>query len=67
MVRPGCKSARARGATINIPGGYPGSGGAAPNKNLSPYIDPFGQMLMNGGVLDGHRVVDGAARRDTGR
>ena len=33
--------------TVNIPGGYAGAGTAAPNNNLAPYIDPFGQMLMN--------------------
>jgi hypothetical protein len=33
--------------TVNIPGGYPGGGSAAPNNNLAPYIDPFGQMLLN--------------------
>jgi outer membrane receptor protein involved in Fe transport len=32
--------------TVNIPGGYPGSGSAAPNNNLAPYIDPFGKMLL---------------------
>ena len=32
---------------VNIPGGYAGAGGAAPGNNLSPYIDPFGQMLLN--------------------
>jgi hypothetical protein len=32
---------------VNIPGGYPGSGGAAPNNNLSSYVDPFGKMLLN--------------------
>ena len=37
----------AQGTTVNIPGGYPGAGSAAPNNNLAPYIDPFGQMLMN--------------------
>jgi hypothetical protein len=34
-------------ATVNIPGGYPGAGGAAPGNNLTPYVDPFGQMLLN--------------------
>jgi hypothetical protein len=33
--------------TVNIPGGYPGAGSAAPGNNVAPYIDPFGQMLMN--------------------
>jgi hypothetical protein len=37
----------AQPTTVNIPGGYPGAGSAAPNNNLAPYIDPFGQMLMN--------------------
>ena len=32
---------------VNIPGGYAGAGGAAPGNNLTPYVDPFGQMLMN--------------------
>ncbi len=29
--------------TVNIPGG----GGTAPNNDLTAYVDPFGQMLMN--------------------
>jgi len=33
--------------TVNIPGGYPGAGSAAPGNNVGAYIDPFGQMLMN--------------------
>ena len=33
--------------TVNIPGGYPGAGSAAPGNNLTPYVDPFGKMLMN--------------------
>ncbi|HXK09621.1 MAG TPA: hypothetical protein VMT70_08265, partial [Vicinamibacteria bacterium] len=33
--------------TVNIPGNFPGAGGAAPGNNLAPYIDPFGQMLLN--------------------
>lgn len=37
----------AQGTTVNIPGGYPGAGTAAPNNNLGPYIDPFGQTLLN--------------------
>ncbi len=37
----------AQPTTVNIPGGFPGAGSAAPNNNLAPYIDPFGQMLMN--------------------
>ncbi len=37
----------AQPTTVNIPGGYPGAGGAAPNNNLAPYIDPFGQTLLN--------------------
>jgi outer membrane receptor protein involved in Fe transport len=37
----------AQGTTVNIPGGYPGAGGAAPGNNLAPYVDPFGQMLLN--------------------
>jgi len=31
---------------VNIPGGYAGAGGAAPNNNLSSYVDPFGKMLL---------------------
>ncbi|HXY38519.1 MAG TPA: carboxypeptidase regulatory-like domain-containing protein [Vicinamibacteria bacterium] len=34
-------------ATVNIPSGFPGAGTAAPGNNLAPYIDPFGQMLLN--------------------
>jgi hypothetical protein len=37
----------AQPTTVNIPGGYPGAGSAAPGNNLSAYVDPFGQMLMN--------------------
>jgi hypothetical protein len=33
--------------TVNIPGGFPGAGSAAPNNNLGPYIDPLGQFLVN--------------------
>jgi hypothetical protein len=33
--------------TVNIPGGYPGAGTAAPGNNLAPYIDPLGQAMMN--------------------
>ncbi len=33
--------------SVNIPSGFPGSGGAAPGNNLAPYVDPFGQMLLN--------------------
>jgi outer membrane receptor protein involved in Fe transport len=32
---------------VSIPGGYPGAGTPAPNNDLSPYIDPFGQALIN--------------------
>jgi hypothetical protein len=32
---------------VNIPGGYPGSGSPAPGNNLTPYADPFGQMLLS--------------------
>ena len=35
------------GPTVNIPGGFPNSGTAAPNNNLTPYVDPFGKMLLN--------------------
>jgi carboxypeptidase family protein/TonB-dependent receptor-like protein len=33
--------------TVNIPSGFPGAGSPAPNNDLSPYIDPMGQKLMN--------------------
>ena len=33
--------------TVNIPSGFPGAGNPAPNNDLSPYIDPMGQRLMN--------------------
>jgi outer membrane receptor protein involved in Fe transport len=33
--------------TVNIPGGYPGEGEPAPNNGLSPYVDPFGRMLLD--------------------
>jgi hypothetical protein len=32
---------------VNIPSGFPGAGSPAPNNDLSPYIDPMGQKLMN--------------------
>jgi hypothetical protein len=34
-------------ATVLIPSGFPGAGTPAPNNDLSPYIDPMGQRLMN--------------------
>ncbi|HYN01835.1 MAG TPA: carboxypeptidase regulatory-like domain-containing protein, partial [Vicinamibacteria bacterium] len=37
----------AQPTTVNIPGGYPGAGSAAPGNNLAPYVDPFGQTLLN--------------------
>ena len=46
----------AQGAGVNIPGGYPGAGGAAPGNDLSPYIDPFGQQLI--GFYPGANYVD---------
>ena len=33
--------------TVNIPSGFPGAGNPAPNNDLSPYIDPMGQKLIN--------------------
>jgi hypothetical protein len=33
--------------TVNIPSGFPGAGTPAPGNNLAPYIDPFGQKLLN--------------------
>ena len=33
--------------TVNIPSGFPGAGTPAPGNNLSPYIDPMGQALIN--------------------
>jgi hypothetical protein len=32
---------------VNIPSGFPGAGTPAPNNDLSPYIDPTGQKLIN--------------------
>jgi len=32
---------------VVIPGGHPGAGNPAPNNDLSPYIDPLGQVLLN--------------------
>jgi hypothetical protein len=34
-------------ATVNIPSGFPGAGTPAPNNDLSPFIDPMGQRLIN--------------------
>jgi len=33
--------------SVNIPGGFPGAGSPAPGNDLSPFIDPFGQSLLN--------------------
>jgi hypothetical protein len=33
--------------SVNIPSGFPGAGNPAPGNNLSPYIDPMGQQLIN--------------------
>lgn len=33
--------------SVNIPSGFPGAGTAAPGNDLSPYIDPMGQKLIN--------------------
>jgi hypothetical protein len=33
--------------SVLIPGGFPGAGTPAPNNDLSPYITPMGQRLMN--------------------
>ena len=33
--------------TVLIPSGFPGAGTPAPNNDLSPYIDPMGQALIN--------------------
>jgi hypothetical protein len=33
--------------TVLIPSGFPGAGSPAPGNDLSPYIDPMGQKLMN--------------------
>jgi hypothetical protein len=33
--------------SVLIPSGFPGAGNAAPGNNLAPYIDPFGQKLIN--------------------
>ncbi len=33
--------------SVNIPGGYPGAGGAAPGNDISAYITPMGQKLIN--------------------
>lgn len=34
-------------SVVNIPGGFPNGGSPAPGNNLAPYLDPFGQMLLN--------------------
>jgi len=36
-----------QGATVNIPGGFPGAGTPAPGNDLRPYIDPFGLKWIN--------------------
>ncbi len=33
--------------TVTVPGGFPNEGSTAPNNDLSPYIDPFGQRFIN--------------------
>jgi hypothetical protein len=33
--------------TVNIPGGFPGAGDPAPGNNVSQYIHPLGQYLVN--------------------
>lgn len=33
--------------TVKIPGGFPNAGQTIPNGDLSPYIDPLGQALIN--------------------
>jgi hypothetical protein len=32
---------------VTIPAGFPGEGGPAPNNDLRPYVDPFGQAFLN--------------------
>jgi Carboxypeptidase regulatory-like domain/TonB-dependent Receptor Plug Domain len=36
-----------QGGTVTIPTGFPNAGQPAPNNDLSPYIDPMGQALIN--------------------
>jgi hypothetical protein len=33
--------------SVNIPGGFPGAGGAAPNGNLAPYVHPVGRLIAD--------------------
>lgn len=33
--------------TVTIPAGFPGAGQAAPDNDLSPYVDPVGQALLD--------------------
>lgn len=35
------------GTTVRIPGGFPNAGQNAPNGNLAPYINAYGQTLLN--------------------
>jgi len=35
------------GTTVRIPGGFTNAGQDAPNGNLTPYINPIGQVLIN--------------------
>lgn len=35
------------GTTVRIPGGFTNAGQNAPNSNLTPYINPIGQKLIN--------------------
>lgn len=36
-----------KGTTVRIPGGFPNAGQDAPNSNLAPYINKYGQALIN--------------------
>jgi len=46
-------------ATVNIPGGFEGEGTPAPNNDLSPYINPIGQALINLYPLPNGNFLDG--------
>jgi hypothetical protein len=37
----------AQPTTVAIPSGFPGEGGPAPNNDLRPYVDPFGQAFLD--------------------
>ncbi len=41
------KSILNQGSTVKIPGGFAGTGGNAPNNNLTPFIHPYGKALIN--------------------